>query len=426
MTEQQTFINQIAPLVQLWAPNYSIAVVSPIIAQACLESAYGTSSKARMGHNYFGLKWRDKRCPISNEWFEDGGAEQLANGGYQAIYTKWCKFKSMEDGVIGYFQWTNTSNYKSLKNVTDPRTYLENIKAAGYATSQKYVENVMNVIDKWNLTQYDTLWKPTVPKEENKVSYAMKTNYAARGNYGAQRSLSDIQFIVIHYTANDGDTDEANGNYFRNNIVKASAHYFVDDDSVTQSVPDDFVAWSVGGDRYSNYQATGGAKYYGVCKNANSISIEICDTVRDGRVYPTEKTIANVVLLTRQLMSKYGITLGHVIRHFDVTGKACPAYWTDDNKWKNEFVHKLLNGGGTSAPEPIAPKKLYKVQCGAFKIKLNAINLQNRLASQGFNTFLTQVDGLWKVQCGAYSIKANAEAQKTKLLQKGFAAIIIE
>lgn len=39
------FINQIAPFIIKFAPSYHIAVVSPIIAQAVLESAYGTSDQ---------------------------------------------------------------------------------------------------------------------------------------------------------------------------------------------------------------------------------------------------------------------------------------------------------------------------------------------------------------------------------------------
>lgn len=46
------FIQTIAPLVQKYAPKYGIKVASPIIAQACLESGYGTSKKAKF-HNYF-------------------------------------------------------------------------------------------------------------------------------------------------------------------------------------------------------------------------------------------------------------------------------------------------------------------------------------------------------------------------------------
>ena len=73
----------------------------------------------------------------------------------------------------------------------------------------------------------------------------IKVNLANPANYGGKRSK--IEYIVMHYTANDGDSDEGNGNYFHNNVVNASAHYFVDGDSITQSVPDNYVAWSVGG-----------------------------------------------------------------------------------------------------------------------------------------------------------------------------------
>ena len=64
-------------------------------------------------------------------------------------------------------------------------------------------------------------------------------------NYGGKRSIGNIKYIVLHYTANNGDTDTGNGNYFANNIVGASAHYFVDEDSCTQAVPDDYIAWPV-------------------------------------------------------------------------------------------------------------------------------------------------------------------------------------
>lgn len=81
-----------------------------------------------------------------------------------------------------------------------------------------------------------------------------KTLLANRKNYGNKRSLSTIRYIVIHYTANDGDHDENNANYFSKNVVKASAHYFVDDDSYTKSVPLSYVAWSVGGEEIPELQ----------------------------------------------------------------------------------------------------------------------------------------------------------------------------
>lgn len=177
------------------------------------------------------------------------------------------------------------------------------------------------------------------------MAYKMKEDLADKSNYGGKRSLAKIKYIVIHYTSNDGDTDEANCNYYNGKNRKASAHYFVDDDSVSQSVPDNYVAWSVGGSKYNNCKATGGGSFYGKCTNANSLSIEICDDVRNGKVYPSDATIENVLALTKALMKKYKIPASRVIRHFDVTGKSCPAYWcgtsSKNKKWKTEFWNKL-------------------------------------------------------------------------------------
>lgn len=154
MTKEQ-FIKEIAMLVQKYAPLYGIRVYSPIIAQAVLESAYGTSELAVNAHNYFGLKYRPGRCPTSCGIYYKNGSEQNPDGTYTSSAMQWMKFADMENGVQGYFDFTNIPNYKKLKGVTDPRQYLEYIKEAGYATSLKYVDNVFNVILKYNLTGYD-------------------------------------------------------------------------------------------------------------------------------------------------------------------------------------------------------------------------------------------------------------------------------
>lgn len=174
------------------------------------------------------------------------------------------------------------------------------------------------------------------------MSYILKTNLAAKGNYGSARAISKIKYIVWHYTANDGDTDEANAKFFKTSGRGASAHYFVDDDSVTRSVPDNYVAWSVGGTRYSNYRTTGGASLYKVCTNTNSINIELCDTVKNGKYDVSSKTLENAIALTKYLMNKYNVPISNVIRHFDVTGKSCPAYYVNNTVW-NSVKAKIAN-----------------------------------------------------------------------------------
>lgn len=172
------------------------------------------------------------------------------------------------------------------------------------------------------------------------MAYIFKQRLAHKSNYGSKRVLSRIKYIVIHYTANDGDSDEGNGNYFANNIVQASAHYFVDGNSITQSVPDDYVAWSVGGKKYSDCNKTGGGKLYGQCTNYNSISIEMCDEVKNGKSDFSVATIENTVALVKILMKKYNVDINRIIRHFDVNGKQCPLPYVDNAKWK-EFKNKI-------------------------------------------------------------------------------------
>lgn len=177
------------------------------------------------------------------------------------------------------------------------------------------------------------------------MSYKLKKNLANRNNYGSKRSTKDIKYLVIHFTANDGDTDENNGKYFANNNVGASAHYFVDSDSVTQSVPDNYVAYAVGGRKYDDCDKTGGGSQYGKCTNYNSISMELCDDVKNGKIYPSKGTIENAIEHAKKLMKKYNIPKSRVIRHFDVNGKKCPGYWcgsdAKDKKWREEFWDKL-------------------------------------------------------------------------------------
>ena len=220
----------------------------------------------------------------------------------------------------------------------------------------------------------------------------IKTNLANKSNYGGSRSTDSIKYIVVHYTGNDGDTDENNAKYFQNNIVQASAHYFVDDDSITQTVPDDYVAWHCGAKTYK----------HATCRNANSIGVEICDDVRNGVIYPSEKTIANALELVEHLMEKYSVPKENVIRHYDVTGKLCPAYWCgtaeNDDKWNTAFWGLL--GVSKDSPTTDTGKNentasvdtvgvLYRVQVGAYSVKANAESMLSKLKNAGFDAFIT-------------------------------------
>lgn len=153
-------------------------------------------------------------------------------------------------------------------------------------------------------------------------------------NFLKGRSLP-IQFLVIHYTSNKGDTAKNNADYFARDPVGVSAHYFVDETSVWQSVKDTDTAYHCGGGRQSNK----GGSFYGKCKNSNSIGIEMCLNNPCGNV--RQGTIDLAIQLTRELMQKYNIPVDRVIRHHDVTGKYCPGPMVDDISLWNRFKAAL-------------------------------------------------------------------------------------
>lgn len=150
------------------------------------------------------------------------------------------------------------------------------------------------------------------------------------------------KYIVIHYTGNDTDTAAANANYFYRHNRGASAHYFVDANSIYEVVDPANTAWAVG----RNY---GKNNLFGTCTNGNSISIEMCST--NGAI--STKTFNNTVELTKYLMQKYNIPASHVVRHYDVCSKACPGWagWLPPNQsiW-NKFKKQI--GGAAPAPTP--------------------------------------------------------------------------
>ena len=189
-----------------------------------------------------------------------------------------------------------------------------------------------------------------------------------------------IDYIVIHYTA--GVTSKAGSaintaDYFRTTTTDVSADFTVDDSAVVQYNGDirNRYSWHCGGNKY----ATKGGSLYGICKNSNSIGIEICCNNSTGKMQAANDksysfsgaAVANAAELVRQLMAEYDIPVERVIRHYDVTGKPCPGIigWNADSgseaKWA--AFKQAISGAAVSAS---APK--YYVQVGAFGSKANA------------------------------------------------------
>ena len=164
----------------------------------------------------------------------------------------------------------------------------------------------------------------------------INTVYAHTSNYTKGRKQL-IKYIVVHYTANDGDTARNNGNYFSQPNRNASAHYFVDENEIIQSVKDTDTAWHCGAKSYKHE----------LCRNDNSIGIEICsEKDEQGKYYINESTQNNTIELIKQLMQKYDISIENVLRHYDITGKLCPEPFVRNQVQWLDFKQKLIEKEG--------------------------------------------------------------------------------
>ena len=189
-----------------------------------------------------------------------------------------------------------------------------------------------------------------------KYEYIRISKFSRPGikNYG-------IKGIIMHYTANNGGTARNHKDYFNNlNGVYASAQLFVDDEEAICIIPLNEVAYQANDiQKYVN-----GQPYYplrSILGNANysTIGVEMC-LDKNGNI--TEKTFQNAVKAVKELIAIYPhITREKIWRHFDVTGKNCPAPWvakpSEFERFKNAVFSNTSNNTQANTPQ-IQPKKV--------------------------------------------------------------------
>ena len=202
--DKEAFIQKVAEKVSKYAPLYGISVHSPIIAQAIIESGWGKSGLASKYHNYFGLKcgssWKGKSVNMATK-------EEYKVGTITNIRDNFRVFDDFDDGIRGYFEFIKTSRYANLKGVKSPEEYVRRLKADGYATSSKYVDNVMRVIRDNKLTRFDGNGDGAMKKEEltgkvlsGKEIIDILARRVIDGDYGVgadrKKKLGDLYPIV--------------------------------------------------------------------------------------------------------------------------------------------------------------------------------------------------------------------------------------
>ena len=392
------FIEKIGAYVQKYAPAYGICVHSPIIAQAVLESARGTSELAVKANNYFGLKYKLGRCPTATGSYAKVGSEQKADGSYTSAPMQWFAFPDMEACVRGYFDFINNSRYANLKGVTDPGEYLQNIRADGYATSLKYVDNLMAVIREYDLIRFDG------KKVESMSNSTLATYTRISPNKTSPRNHK-IDTITIHCMACDLSVERC-GAVFAKRTRMASSNYGVGSDGrVGLYVEEKDRSWC------SSNKAN----------DHRAVTIEVaCEPVAPYKV--TDAAMAALIELVADICRRNDIKqllwkgdkslIGQVDKqnmtvHRWLAKKACPGdYLYGKHGYIAAEVNKRL-GVTAVQPEPAQqPAETYKVRITANTLNVRSgagtsYKVTTTVKKNGIYTITAEQNGWGKLKSGA-------------------------
>lgn len=411
---QEEFIFKIQPYVTAWKKQFGFGVVSAIIGQACLESAYGTSEKASY-NNYFGLKYKPNRVTCSIGTFSDTSYEQRSDGSYYQITTSWYMFADMNTGVEGYFQFINTGNYSDAKNQTTPEGYLTALKNAGYATSKNYVENVMRVVNTYNLTQFDEEETPMRyhvdpnRKPDSPLAKAVWTDHYC--TYPRQTKKKPCEFTIIPHCTAGNSSAESTARYFNSlpESKAASSHYIIDSKGViVQNVPEDCRAYTTGGDipkdKCPNH-ITGSEIDH------ESITIEIANITREPDWCMSAEAINSLVNLMVDICKRNGIPClkysankalvgtpeQNVAAHRWFARKACPGNFLYNNLAAVVSTVNLYLGTNP-APEPVPTNGSYIINGLDYSVVFDPVYYSDKYSDLKA-AFGTNADLLWNHFC---------------------------
>lgn len=125
---------------------------SVMIAQALLESgADGSSGLAKDSKNLFGVKGTYQGEGQVWDTLEDEG-----NGQYYEIQDEFRHYDSYYEAIQDYLvQLTEDERYQHVVYATTPESQIRQIKEAGYATDDFYVDKIIDVMDSYDLRDYN-------------------------------------------------------------------------------------------------------------------------------------------------------------------------------------------------------------------------------------------------------------------------------
>lgn len=153
-TKTDNFINKIAPLaVNEYLTRDKWVLPSVCIAQAALETGWGTTELMNKANAFFGIKatksWKGRVYSTKTSEYYDGVS-------YTQITALFRAYGNVAESVADYYDLIcKSARYVDAVNNNDSTATITAIKNGGYATSPTYIEKITSIIKDYNLTRFD-------------------------------------------------------------------------------------------------------------------------------------------------------------------------------------------------------------------------------------------------------------------------------
>lgn len=367
MSYQEDFINEIAGYVKKYNKQFGIELVSPIVAQACKESAFGTSELAVKAKNILGIKLKtnwQKRTPGAIGGYNKETKEEYKIGQITNINATFAVFNSWEECVLNYFYFiTTVSNYKGCIGLKDANTYCHLIKQGGYATGSNYDNSLINdYMVKYNLYKFDNdiiIIKPedTKPIIQQPVGYTNSplVSYVNLTNHHSGERTHKIDTITIHCIVGQW-TAKKGCDYFATTTRECSANYVVGKDGdIGLSVEEKNRSWCSSSkendQRAVTIETASDATHpYAITDAALNSLIQLCADICIRNGIPALKFSYDK---NERINHLNGVNM---TCHRDFAAKACPGdYIYNKEEYIANEVNKILGNGITPVIKPVEP-----------------------------------------------------------------------
>ncbi|AUJ28837.1 LysM peptidoglycan-binding domain-containing protein [Liquorilactobacillus hordei] len=188
-----TFINNIASSAQQVAQQYNL-YASLMIAQAATESGWGSSTLSTKAHNLFGIKYSGSGSYITMN------TQEYYSGAYHTVSAKFQSYSSYSDSLVAYAKLISNNFSNSTKanasSVSIAASNLAKGKYGTYATDPSYATKLLNIINLYGLTKYDTGSSTSNTGSSTSSTGSSSTSNSNSSTTGSASSSSTSSYIV--------------------------------------------------------------------------------------------------------------------------------------------------------------------------------------------------------------------------------------